>query len=408
MPIFIPLRRFRLSRCFVVLALLTLLSPATLAWQSEGSEKPANKAAAEQQLNQVRSKMQALSKQQALTAGEREKANAELQRRAKALAYAASAVRETDQALAAKQRELDPLTDQRRALNDRLTRQRQAIADLLRASYALGRGTDLRLLLGDQDVQRIARALVYSKYFQADRLEKVRQLMADLTQLTTLEERITGEQQSLKDTRLARAAQAKTLAEQRAAQQKLAAQVNATYQDETERLAELKRNESSLNALMAQLQKAIDEASRQAAKEAARRGRENPGKSGAPAVSGEALADIRGNLPWPASGAVNDYGNGVLIKASGGSDVHAVAKGRVIFANFMRGYGMLLILDHGDGWMSMYGNNEALLRKVGDTVAAGQAVGTATAPTGANTGAYFELRHNNKPVSPGSWLAKHR
>jgi septal ring factor EnvC (AmiA/AmiB activator) len=85
-----------------------------------------------------------------------------------------------------------------------------------------------------------------------------------------------------------------------------------------------------------------------------------------------------------------------------------VARGRVIYAGFLRGYGMLLILNHGDGWMSMYGNNEALLHGVGDAIEAGQAIGTASAPTGINTGVYFELRHNSQPVDPRSWLSKHR
>ena len=105
---------------------------------------------------------------------------------------------------------------------------------------------------------------------------------------------------------------------------------------------------------------------------------------------------------------VNSYGNGVLIKAGGGSEIHAVARGRVIYAGFLRGYGMLLIVSHGNGWMSMYGNNETLLHDVGDQVEAGQAIGTASAPTGANTGVYFELRRNNQPVDPRSWLSQRR
>ena len=102
------------------------------------------------------------------------------------------------------------------------------------------------------------------------------------------------------------------------------------------------------------------------------------------------------------------YGNGVLIKAAGGSEVHAVARGRVVYAAFLRGYGLLVILNHGDGWLSMYGNNESVLHGVGDQVEAGQAIGTATPPTGVNTGVYFELRHDNKPVDPRGWLAKRR
>jgi septal ring factor EnvC (AmiA/AmiB activator) len=105
---------------------------------------------------------------------------------------------------------------------------------------------------------------------------------------------------------------------------------------------------------------------------------------------------------------VHSYGNGVLIKAAGGSEVDAVASGKVIYAGFLRGYGLLLILNHGNGWMSMYGNNETLLHGVGDQVAAGAAIGTASPPTGVNTGSYFELRKGGRPVDPRSWLSQRR
>jgi septal ring factor EnvC (AmiA/AmiB activator) len=225
--------------------------------------------------------------------------------------------------------------------------------------------------------------------------------MGDLAKLQDLEASIQTEQQALKDTRSQREQQAKQLQQQRSEQQKLVAQTDAQYKDQAQKLAALKQNEQSLNDLVAKLQKAIDDAAR----EAERAARANPI---APTPSGKGTANIRGNLPWPASGVVNTYGNGVLIKANGGSEVRAVARGRVIYAAFLRGYGMLLILNHGDGIMSMYGNNETLLRGVGDQVDAGQAVGTASAPTGVNTGVYFELRQNNKPVDPRSWLSRQR
>ena len=117
--------------------------------------------------------MEALAKAQAETADRRDSANAELARQAKALAAAAGALRATEQELAAKQHDLDQLQQQRQELQHKLDGQRAAIAELLRAIYALGRGSDLRLLLGDEDVGRIARALAYSKYFQQDRMKRV-------------------------------------------------------------------------------------------------------------------------------------------------------------------------------------------------------------------------------------------
>jgi len=387
---------------------------AARAGAPQNSKSQAEQAAAEQKLADVHSRMQALAKQQADTAARRDSVNAELARQANALADAARAVHQTDTDLAARQHDLDQLQQQRADLQQKLDSQHAAIADLLRATYALDHGSDLRLLLGDEDVARISRALVYSKYFQRDRVQRVQQLMTDLATLQDLESAITTEQQALQATKAQREQQAKTLTIQRAAQQKLAAATDAQYQDQAQRLAALKQNAQSLNQLVDKLQKAIDEAAREAeAREAAARAaarKQHPGHNvpPPPIAVGSGTANIRGNLPWPASGVVNSYGNGVLIKATGGSEIHAVARGRVIYAGFLRGYGMLLIVNHGNGWMSMYGNNETLLHGVGDQVEAGEAIGTASPPTGVNTGVYFELRKDSQPVDPRSWLSQRR
>jgi septal ring factor EnvC (AmiA/AmiB activator) len=385
-------------RVLVRLLALVALTAAVPAGAQESSRH--KQAEARQQLAELRSRMEALAREQAQTAARRDSANAELARQAEALADAARALREADAALAARQQDLEQLKEQRAELERRLSGQRAAIADLLRATYTLGRGTDLRLLLGDEDLAQIARALAYSKYFQQDRAARVTQLMGELARLQQLESQISAEQQALAATRAERAGKAETLAAQRAAQKKLVAQADAKYKDEAQRLAAMKQNAQSLDHLVDKLQQAID----QAAREAERNARTSPA---APSRAG-GKADIRGNLPWPAAGAVVSYGNGVLIKAEGGSEVHAVARGRVVYAAFLRGYGLLVILNHGDGWLSMYGNNESLLHGVGDQVEAGQAIGTATPPLGVNTGVYFELRHNNKPVDPRGWLAKRR
>jgi septal ring factor EnvC (AmiA/AmiB activator) len=391
----------------VAILLGCLMSTPTAARQNGKSH--GEQTEAKQKLADLREKMRALAKEQADTAARRDSANAELAKQAEALAGAARAVRQTDAELSAKQQQLDQLQQRRATLKQVLDGQRAAIADLLRATYALGHGSDLRVLLGDEDVARIARALVYSKYFQQDRVQRVQQLMADLANLQELEVAITAEQQALQAARVQREQQAEALTRQRATQQKLAAAADAQYKDQAQRLAAMKQNAQSLNNLLDKLQKAIDEAAARAAAERAAAVRKHPGrKPPSPVEVGGAGANIRGNLPWPASGVVNSYGSGVLIKAAGGSEIHAVARGRVIYAGFLRGYGMLLILNHGDGWMSMYGNNESLLHDVGDQIEVGQAIGTASAPTGVNTGAYFELRRNNQPVDPRSWLRQRR
>ncbi|HUA80721.1 MAG TPA: peptidoglycan DD-metalloendopeptidase family protein [Dyella sp.] len=369
---------------------------------AQDAKAESQQAQTKQQLADLRAKMQALAKEQADTAARRDSANATLAKQSDAVSAAAKTVRDTDAQIAAKQQQLDQLQTQRSALNQSLNSQRAAIADLLRATYALGKGSDLRLLLGDEDIARIARSLAYSNYFQQDRVQKVQQLMTELTKLQDLENQITAEQQALQATRAQRQQQVADLQQQRKTQQQLASQIDAQYKSEGQKLSAMKQNEQSLDDLLVKLQRAIDEAAR----EAARKARANPTVPvGGPS---KALANIRGNLPWPAPGAVHTFGNGVLITAPQGADVRAVAPGRVVYAHFMRGYGQLIILSHGNGWLSMYGNNETLLHGVGDDVTAGEALGTATLSTSDSTGVYFELRHDGKPVDPRSWLSQKR
>ena len=406
------IRKASIRGLLVAAALSCVLFPPGAQARQDG-KSGSEQADAKKKLADIQSKMNALAKQQADTATRRDSANAELAKQATALAIAARAVHQTDADIAAKQKQLDDLQQQQATLKQNLDSQHAAIAELLRATYALGQGSDLRLLLGDEDVAQISRALMYSKYFQQDRVQRVQQLMADLAKLQELQSAITNEQQALEATREKRQQQTRTLAQQRAAQQKLASETDAQYKDQAEKLAALKQKAQALNALVAKLQKAIDDAARAAqaqeaaAREAARKN--HPGKGAPPPMDiGKATANIRGDLPWPASGVVNSFGNGVLIKAAGGSEIHAVARGRVIYAGFLRGYGMLLIVNHGNGWLSMYGNNETLLHGVGDQVEAGAAVGTASPTTGVNTGVYFELRRDNQPVDPRSWLSQRR
>jgi murein hydrolase activator len=398
-----PSRAFRQFVFIFIAAAIALSSSFPLpARAAQDSKTETERAQARQQLTDLRAKMQALAKEQADTAAKRDSVNAELAKQADAVAAAAKEVRDTDAQIAAKQQQLDQLQTQRSTINKDLSSQRAAISDLLRATYAVGHGSDLRLLLGDEDISRIARSLAYSKYFQQDRVRKVQQLMTELAKLQDLENQITAEQQALQATRAQRQQQAASLQQQRKQQQQIANQIDAQYKSQAQKLAALKQNEQSLNDLLTKLQKAIDDAAR----EAARKARANPTVPSG--ETGKAMANIRGSLPWPAPGPVHTFGNGVLIGAPRGADVRAVARGRVVYAHFMRGYGQLIILSHGNGWLSMYGNNETLLHGVGDDVAAGEAVGTAMLSTGDNTGVYFELRQNGKPVDPRTWLSQKR
>ena len=341
-------------------------------------------------LAEVRAEIAKIADAQRATATQRGAINAKLAAQAAQLNQAANAVRESDTAIAAKTASLADLEQQRAALEQKLSGQRAALADLLRAVYTLNRGTDLAMLLGDDDIAKIDRALASSRYFQRDRVARIRELLSEVAQLDKVKASIETETAALEQQRDQRTAQAAELEQARDAQQKLLAQADTQLAQQKDKLASLQHDAAALDQLLKQLQNVFSDIPAQL-------GKNTP------------FAELRGKLPWPVAGAPRN-GSGVLalglvIAAKPGAEVRAVAYGRVAWADFMRGYGMLVIIDHGAGWMSLYGGNESAAVSVGDWVRPGQPIAT----VGRNSeqgGAWFGLRHDGKPVDPHGWLAK--
>lgn len=373
--------------CIALIACLALAATLSPVARAQSADAKAKQAAAQQKLDAVKDQIKALAAQQRQTGDQRDNINARLAQQAQQLAAAATALQASDAAIATTEAKLQELQKQHDALDTRLKGQRAALADLLRAAYAVGRGSDLRVLLGDADVARIARALAYSQYFQRDRSKRIRALLRDLSRLEEVQASITTEQKSLQVAHAMRQQQMQSLAAERQAQRTLLAEAEARLKDQAARLKALHDNQQALTHLLEKLRDVFADI---------------PVKLPADAD----FAHLRGALPWPLHGDVRPSGSGVRITATSGATVRAVAHGRVAYADWLRGYGMLIIVDHGKGWMSLYGDNETLARGVGEWVDAGDAVGTAGATQGANAGVYFELRHDGKSVDPRPWLAK--
>jgi septal ring factor EnvC (AmiA/AmiB activator) len=355
--------------------------------QSDEAQRKTQQIQAQQKLDAVRAQIAQLAASQRATAAQRDQVNATLDAQAQQLNDASRALQDTDEAIEEKSQSLSQLQDQRSQLESRLSGQREALGQLLRAAYALDRGSDLSLLLGDEDVSRIARALAYSRYFQQDRVQRIRALLTDVAELDRVKQGIESEQAVLRMQREQRAKQAQALEQARDAQQKLLAQADAQLARQKDQLAALQRQQQDLNQLLEKLKDVFADIPKQL-------GGERP------------FVQLKGDLPWPAAGAVRAgtgvLEHGVLVAAKPGTTVHAVAYGRVAWADFMRGFGELVIVDHGGGYMSLYGGNEAALVEVGDWVKPGQAI--ATVGRGPQQGAYFELRKDGKPVGAKEWL----
>ena len=374
---------------------LALAVPA-FAQDAEAAKRSAQEAEAKKKLDTVRAEIRALTEQQRAASGERDEAARALREKDVALGTVARDVHALDERMAAQQQQVDALDAQRAKLDVKLKAQREALAGLLRSAYALGHGEELKLLLQQDDVAAISRVLAYHRYFQRAQVAQIERLLGDLRQLADVQTAIRSATAELVATREARSAEGVKLEAERTARANLLAQVEAKLKDQGARIALLGRNESELTSLIERLRDVFADIPKQLTGE-------------------EPFASQRGRLAWPlqgkvvsAFGASDESGrrsSGLLLAAKTGSAVHAVSHGRVAFADWLRGYGLLLIVDHGDGYLSLYGCNEALLKDVGDWVNAGETIATSGASGGQKAaGLYFELRAKGQAVDPRAWL----
>ncbi|MDE1961822.1 MAG: peptidoglycan DD-metalloendopeptidase family protein [Xanthomonadaceae bacterium] len=368
--------------------------------QSDNAAHAAREAQARQKLEQVRVQIKTLADAQKDTNVQRNAAVAALRDQELKIAATAKQLRTLDQQLAGQQAKLDDLLKRRTLLDAKLKDQRDALAALLRSAYAMGRDEELKLLLAQDSAADIARMLAYYRYFERARLGEIEALLENLHALAKLQDDIGTQTAVLQKTRVEQAGQAMQLDAERSARRQALDRLDATLKSQQSRLAALGKDEKALLDLLAKLRDIFADIPQNLA-------------------GAEPFAALRGKLHWPLRGRIVErFGvgtggggasQGVLIAARDGSEVHAVAHGRVVFADWLRGYGLLLIVDHGDGYLSLYGYNETLLKDVGDWVDAGTVIATSGDSGGRPTpGLYFELRFKGKAIDPMTWLRSSR
>ncbi len=378
--------------------MLSLLVAGLASAQDDDARSAVEEARLKAQLEQVRDAQRRLDAERAGTAGERADLVARLREDELAIQAAARELADVETRRAALDAELGELAQRGAAIGERLRQQREQIAALLRSAHAAGRHERLRIVFAPEQLGRIERALAYHRYLQRDRVARIDALRADLAALDAVRERTAAARDEVAQAQREQAQAVAALQEAREARTGTLAALERQLADQATRLAALGRDERGLLDLLARLRDAIADIPKVLA-------------------GGEPFTSRRGKLPWPASGQIvqrfgepGDAGRastGVLIAAGVGAPVRAVSHGRVAFADWMAGFGLLLILDHGDGWMSLYAYNDALRAEVGDWVDAGTLIASAGSSGGrAEPGLYFELRSRGRPVDPAGWLAR--
>ena len=320
------------------------------------------------------------------------------------------ALREAEVQIGELDRQLGALGQERRALQQELNaldaegeqlrqaqRQRTDTIDTsIQQLWLLQQGGGFRVWLGDQNPQDVARNLAYFQTLIEAQQQMIAAFGLGLEAIAENRSRIAQAETALREQASATEATKKTLTDQRATRQATLAQISQQVQHDQQRLNVLQRDQARLNALLGELEAVA---------------------AAAPPEPRMPFADAQGTLVMPVVGTLkNRYGarrnadirwHGWLIAADEGEPVRAVHGGDIIYADWLRGQGLLMVVDHGEGWLSLYAQNHSLLRGVGDRVSAGDIIAKAGASGGSEaSGLYFEIRHRGEPVDPGEWIRR--
>jgi septal ring factor EnvC (AmiA/AmiB activator) len=389
-------------------------------------------------LKELRSRIETLRKD--LSASEESRADAA--DRLRAIERQISAAQQKLTALENSQARLRPsladLARQSRTLESTLAQQQADLEKLLYRQYLQGAPDALRLLLNGDDPNQMARDLYYLTSIAHRRSELLADMRATLRQQKRLTEDTRARAAELADVEEAQRAQHAELLAQKKERQAILDQIAGKVKAQRREIGALERDEKRLSQLVDRLTRMLAEQAKRTARPAppARgdaAGKGNRGKNVAPedrapaqnsapenrqmptATTGS-FARLQGQLRLPARGQVigrfgaprDGGGNwkGLFIRAAAGSEVKAIAAGQVVYAEWMRGFGNLLIIDHGDGYLSVYGHNEALLKPVGERVQGGETVASVGNSGGSpDSGLYFELRHQGQALDPMKWVS---
>lgn len=417
----------KVLRLLVAVVLLWSLAWPASAQQTTGRE-------AQRRLEKVQRELKDVATERRRLEGQRGAASRELRAVDERVADSSRALHTAETELAREQAALAQLNARRDALRVQEAATRRELAALLRAAYAQGDHAPLKVMLAQDRVADTQRQLVYYRYLQRQRLQRTAALSAELAELTQMETRIAEKRAALDAARERQRTQLATLARDRRARAATLGELEQRYRDRSERERALGSDAKALQQVIGRLRAAAAKAAaeraaaeraaaraaaaKSAAKPAAKPGtRPTRAKARQPRQVASAAPVRVGGAGWPLSGnLVSGYGgrmpdgrasSGLLIAAGVGTPVRAVADGTVVFAEWMTGYGLILIVDHGNGYLSLYGHNESLLKDAGDTVKRGDTVARVGNSGGlAQPALYFELRRNGQPVNPDSWLKR--
>jgi murein hydrolase activator len=380
-----PFRRFLL--CALIFPLIAVGTAA----------EDANPAKAEADLKAVRSQIDKVRAEMERDAGKRDQLTRELEESEKTVGSARGALEKLRRERAVHTARRAELAAERRNEEAALARDREALAGQIRAASMIGRQEPLKLLLNQRDPGQTGRVLVYYQYFGRARASQIAAINAHLDELAGLDAQLAAEEQRLTMLEEQQRGEVAKLQSARERRGRALVSLESESKSRAKELERLKEQQGGLEKLVRELRRALERIDK------------------FPTDSKDAFARLRGKLAWPVAGRlVASFGqiraggvkwDGVLLAGTQGTPVRAVYHGRVVYADWLSGLGLLTIIDHGDGYLSLYGHNERLYKEVGERVTAGDTIATLGDSGGRpRPELYFEIRKAGKPVDPRPWF----
>jgi murein hydrolase activator len=367
----------------------------------------------QEELEDLRSRIQALQKDMERASEERGDAADALKQSERRISDMNRSLRELEQRQRDLAKSLKQLRQDTEITRGEIGQHQARLAELLRQRYIHGDNDTLKLMLNGQNPSEVARNLEFYGYIGRARSQLIREYQASLTHMQELETSTRQKQEGLEEVKRERVAQKQGLEAEKASRQDVLYRLSSQIRKQRNEIKTLEQDQKRLTQLIERLARLA--ASRKVTKPSGKPG-EKVERVADASLAGLDFSRLKGKLALPVAGEIlHRFGQdrsgggpawkGLFIRARQGQEVRAVGTGKVAFSDWLRGFGNLLIVDHGAGYLSLYSNNESLYKQPGDPVRAGDVVASVGASGGQDeTGLYFELRHQGKPFDPMKWV----
>lgn len=374
-----------LKACLLMLTVLL----SSVSWAAE----PQTPEEARQQIQALQQDLSKLNGWLKDLKSERSNVEQQLESKEQAIQDLSKRILELQQSLEKGAAQLQNLQTQQRSLQQSIQQQYQQIAAQLRAVYRSGSDEGLKFLLDDLPADEAMRLIHYNRYFSTARQSLINGFAAEADDLNLIEKSIRSQRAQMAQEQSDLEKQQARIKDEQAQRQKLLAKIETDLNSGDQRAQQLKKNQAQMQALLKQLEAALADI------------RIPDQDTPFAKQKGKLIPPLKVVKRLPDNSQINL--GGVTLVAQNGEEVRAVHHGRVVFSEWMRGFGFLLILDHGSGYMSLYGYNQSLLKDVGEWVNANEVIATAGSSGGrSETGLFFAIRHNGEPLAPISWFGK--